>query len=445
MKTIMLCLNQLGIGGIETAVLSQTSQLIKKGYKVVVVAKNGIYKEQFEKVGATCIDFEFIIQNEVDTTKIQHICDIIKKYNIEQVNIHQIDCISVVFPACVFCKVPYVAYIHSEIKGTYDWFEKNYLSYNIMFNLYFELAQKIITITEAVKEENKTKYNIQDNKYLVMKNSIDFDNFNGKKNPEKIEKILLISRLCTEKLDSIKNAIAMFRIYNEKHPNSVLTIAGDGEKRKEVEEWIEDIKKSVIMLGQINNVAEIMAENDMVIGMGRCILEAVAMKKIALISSYNGIKCILTPDIIEKVANTNFAAIDFETIEERKIVDLVEKLNQDDIDKIVKENYDYAYKNLNSNDSIYIIKESKMKNCSKEFIESIIELQNLYVKTNEQLHENYRKNEDTKQWLINQSKIREQELESRINKLKEKNNELNSKLEKIYNSRFYKIYHKLFK
>ena len=81
MKTIMLCLNQLGIGGIETAVLSQTSQLIKKGYKVVVVAKNGIYKEQFEKVGATCIDFEFIIQNEVDTTKIQHICDIIKKYN----------------------------------------------------------------------------------------------------------------------------------------------------------------------------------------------------------------------------------------------------------------------------------------------------------------------------------------------------------------------------
>ena len=80
-----------------------------------------------------------------------------------------------------FCKVPYVAYIHSEIKGTYDWFEKNYLSYNIMFNLYFELAQKIITITEAVKEENKTKYNIQDNKYLVMKNSIDFDNFNGKK------------------------------------------------------------------------------------------------------------------------------------------------------------------------------------------------------------------------------------------------------------------------
>ncbi len=40
------------------------------------------------------------------------------------------------------------------------------------------------------------------------------------------------------------------------------------------------------------------------------------------------------------------------------------------------------------------------------------------------------KNEDAKQWLINQSKIREQELESRINKLKEENNELNSKLEK---------------
>ena len=34
MKTIMLCLKQLGIGGIETAVLSQSSQLIKKGYRI---------------------------------------------------------------------------------------------------------------------------------------------------------------------------------------------------------------------------------------------------------------------------------------------------------------------------------------------------------------------------------------------------------------------------
>ena len=206
------------------------------------------------------------------------------------------------------------------------------------------------------------------------------------------------------------------------------------------------------MLGQINNVAEIMAENDMVIGMGRCILEAVAMKKIALISSYNGIKCILTPDIIEKVANTNFTAIDFETIEERKIVDLVEKLNQDDIDKIVKENYDYAYKNLNSSNSIYIVKNNTGINKNEyttEFLKYIIDLQNLYVKANNQVNENYAKSEEAKQWLSSQienEKEKAGKLMDSLNaknieleKVNAENHELNRKLEEIYNSRFFKF------
>ena len=63
MKTIMLCLNQLGIGGVETAVLNQTIQLIKKEYKVIILAKDGIYRSKFEEQGAIFIETEFYLFN----------------------------------------------------------------------------------------------------------------------------------------------------------------------------------------------------------------------------------------------------------------------------------------------------------------------------------------------------------------------------------------------
>ena len=52
MNTIMLCFNQAGIGGVETAAFNQTIQLIKKGYRVIILAKDGIYRKKFEDQGA---------------------------------------------------------------------------------------------------------------------------------------------------------------------------------------------------------------------------------------------------------------------------------------------------------------------------------------------------------------------------------------------------------
>lgn len=437
MKTIMLCLNQLGIGGIETAVLSQATQLVKNGYNVIVIAKDGIYKEKFQNIGVKCIDFEFTIQNEFDKIKINKICEIIKKYSVEQVNIHQIDCIGVAFPACIFCDVPYVAYIHSGIKGTYDWFEKTYLSYNILFNLYFKMAEKIIAITEDSKNENKIKYNIDDSKYLIMKNCVDFEIFNNNKISENKEKFLLISRLSSEKMESIKNAILLFKEYSQKHPHAVLKIAGDGIEKNNVKKLVENNNK-IIMLGQINNVAELMDESDIIIGIGRCILEAVAMKKIAILSSYNGLKGILTPDKIEKIANTNFVARDFDNFNTKDIINQIEKMSNEDIIDIVNKNYNYAYKNLNSSNSIYLINNNdgrKESLCLKETLNALIDLQNIYVRTNNQIHENYIKNEEAKEWLNNQAKIREQEFEKQIANLLNKNQELNEKLKTIYKSK----------
>lgn len=48
-KNILICLEKLDIGGVETAVLNQATNWIELGYHVVILAKKGIYTPVLEK------------------------------------------------------------------------------------------------------------------------------------------------------------------------------------------------------------------------------------------------------------------------------------------------------------------------------------------------------------------------------------------------------------
>ena len=45
-ETVMICLEKLDIGGVETSVLSQAQAIIKKGHNVIVLCKRGIYTQK---------------------------------------------------------------------------------------------------------------------------------------------------------------------------------------------------------------------------------------------------------------------------------------------------------------------------------------------------------------------------------------------------------------
>lgn len=465
MKTIMLCLNQLGIGGVETAVLNQTIQLKKMGYQVVILAKKGIYKEHFEKEGAIIIDFEFIVQNNIDSEKVNVVVDIIKKYGINQVHIHQFDCINVVFPACVYTNTPYIAYTHTGIRGIYDWFENSFECYKILFEIYFKNARKIVSITEDAKKENQEKYKIDDEKYIIIKNSINFEKFNSTNNdmPKKIEKFLLLSRMGKEKLISLKNAIDIFKEYAKKHSNIKLTIAGDGESREEIEKYIEDIKENVVLLGQINNVSEIISQNDIVIGVDRCILETIAMKKIPLISGYENIKGLVTPQNISDASDFNFSAKNLNNLNVSEAVMQIEELNEIRIKDIINGNYEYAYKNLNINNNFFILETDEINDENyilKYFMDSMIILQNLCDKKGKEIESNWKEWSKAKEWYEIQIKNREDEIEAKREKILQQENEIielksklkeeqlnaderEKQLERVYNSKSWKIAKKI--
>jgi len=96
--------------------------------------------------------------------------------------------------------------------------------------------------------------------------------------------------------------VSIFASLHEKNPNTVLLLVGDGEKRAEIEAYVRElnIHESVIFLGIIGNVHEVMMAMDLLIlpslfeGMPNVIVEAQA----------SGLPCLIADTITPEAAIT---------------------------------------------------------------------------------------------------------------------------------------------
>ena len=361
-----------------------------------------------------------------DLQRAKIIENIFEEYQIDQVHVHQFDCIPAIFPACVNKKKPYVAFVHTGIEGIYNWFENQYFDYKGMFTIFFQKASKIVCITENAKEENKRKYGISDDKYLVINNSIKFssDIINNDNIPNKIEKFLIISRLGEEKRISIINAIKIFKKYSLRHPEARLTIVGDGSIKNDIIKEKEDIKDKVTFLGTRTDVYKIFLENDIVIGLDRCILEAIVLKRIAIVSGYSDIKGMVTPENIKQFAIENFSGKELQNRTIESIINEIEQLNIDRIKQITEQNYVFAYENLNLDKNIYIFEGNHE--------EYTIEMKEFF-KIENNLIDRMKKLEEERNILSNEIQINQENSEQQIKDIEQKNIEAMNNLQNELN------------
>ena len=363
--------------------------------------------------------FNYVVGFNIEKAKI--IEDVINKYQIDQIHIHQFDCIPYVFPACVYTNKPYIAYVHTGIEGTYDWFEEHYFDYKGIFEVYFKMSSKIICITESAKKENMKKYKLPEEKYLVINNSIKFDNeiINNENIPNKIEKFLIISRLNEEKRISLINALNIFRQYSTRYNDARLTIVGDGNIKNEIEKEIEDIKDKVTFLGKRTDIFNIILEHDILIGLDRCILEAVVSKRLAIVSGYSEIKGIVLPENIKEFQKENFSGKELKSTRIENIVQELEKMDIEKIKQIVEENYNYAYENLNIDKNIYIFNGKN--------VEYILNIE-FFLKHENCLVNKATKLEEEKNFVYSESKKMQEYYEQQISNIK---NEIDEKTKNI--------------
>lgn len=480
-NNILICLEQLGIGGVETAVLNKATAFKQKGYGVYVLARDGIYKEVFTKKGIHCIDFDFKLIGNIEIEKIKEIANIILDNNINQVHIHQYPCLPYACFACLMTKTAYNIYTHTELTDAFEWFINTFNIQKDYMNCFFENAYKIITVTPKSASNTKKFFGLENrDNFIIERNSINFDEFNTQKQVTQINNFLIIARFEEEKFYSIKNAIDLFFEYSKIVDNDrlKLTIVGDGSIRKKLEEYVISINTNskVEFVGKTNNTSNYIEISDIVLAIGRGILEAIAMKRVAVISSTKNLKGLVKPDNIEYAIDSNFTGRQTEKddgtvipeMDKKDIRNLameIKKLDKLEIENIVNYNYEVIYNKLNIKDNSYCIEDHVIK----EYDDIIFNLLNEFNKRVElekkysakkcefnALKEEYnnllKTNAEKNEIIINQKNIidkhkntiehLQQEINIKQEEINMKQEEINMKQEeinKILNSRRWRI------
>ena len=405
MKNILICLEKLDIGGVETSVITQAKEYQKRGYKVIILSKKGIYTSILEKCGISCYEYDFKLEDRFFIEESKKIEEIINKEKITEVHIHQYPCIIHLLPILLKLNIPYIAFNHSIVDGVYEHYMNCYKTFKLALPLFFQKSSKIIVIREEEIKRNSELFNIDKSKYFLLKNSINFDEINiSSEIPKSIKNYLLVSRISEEKLLSIKSGIKYFLKQKEKNKDINLKVIGDGA-------YLENIKKefsdeNITYIGKVSNVYDYIEKSDVVIGVDRCIIEAICHKKLAIISNYQGKLILVNPSNINYLSKENFSG--------NNITDnMIEKINLNKINykKITTDNYKYAYKELNISNNIFDkkLEKSEYNNWQEIFNYSnllnsniveeqqiskklYLENQNLYKKINiykEKLNQNY--------------------------------------------------------
>lgn len=440
-KNILICLEALNIGGVETFVVNQASVLLSKGHTVVILAKEGLYTEKLKQEGATCIDFTFELGEKLYPDKIKEIQEIIEKYKINEVHINQFPCILSAMPACIFSNVPYIAYSHVGVDNVFDWFMDRFEIYNYMFEVYFNNAYKIITIKEEAKNKLIERFHVPGEKIEIIYNSINYEMVDYIRKEEKNQKtrILLVSRLSNDKKDSLYNGINLFKAYKNRIKEANLMIIGSGEMQSELEEYIKNNNiKDVEFKGPSSNVLEYINNADIVLGLGRCILEAIAMKRLTIILGHKELKGIVTPDNVQSACQGNFAGDNLPTCTIESVIENLNNLDDETIKQIQEGNYYFGKENLNAKINYdNVIQEEVYPQISSglsELLKYIIKQQEKFDKEKEDL-----KNQ------MNTVNEKNEKDRKEINEQKERIQILEKEREEIYSSKRWRYTEKISK
>jgi len=270
---ILYVVGQLEIGGVELQLLELVKHINKSKFEIIICClseKTSLLKE-FEKYCKVIILKKIL---PIDITRISRIIRITKENNIDIVH-------NDVFPANFygaiagkFAKKPTII--------SYKQTQKNYLLKARIIDFFLsKLADKILVISESIKQMLVKKAFFSKNKLIIIKEGINFNDYRIKK-IKKIKVIGTAGRLVIQKnhflfLDAAKLVL-------EKYPKIRFIVAGNGSLKEQLIKHSKNLKieKNVFFLGEIRNMKRFYSKIDLFLltssyeGTPIVILEAIA-------------------------------------------------------------------------------------------------------------------------------------------------------------------------
>jgi len=313
--TVLLTLMSLEIGGAETHAVVLARHLKEMGYHVLMASSGGIYEETIARYGIK--HFRVPLDNKRPLSVIRAVAaikSIITSENVALVHAH--------------ARIPaFVSGVAGRLAGV-QMITTAHAMFAASLHLRFLSAWggKTIVISPDVKEHLTRYFGVPESNIILIPNGIDIEMFNPAlpvgdltgelKGASTKILIVYVSRLDNMLAPVALNLIeACARVYND-FPFIGLLIVGGGKYFGEVTAAAKEANaragaELVRLLGARTDVNRIMAAGDLVVGVSRVALEAMASGRNVILAGGEGFGGLISEGSLDLFKNDNFTGRQF--------------------------------------------------------------------------------------------------------------------------------------
>lgn len=309
---IVQVMPEFGLAGAETMCENLVYELIKLGHEVIVISMYNYYSPITQRLEDAGVDVRYLSKKPgLDFSMIFKIKKVLKESKADTVHTHRY-CAQYAVPAAIMAGVKKrVHTVHSVAD------KENGKLARIINRFFFKYCKVVpVALSELIRKSIIDEYKIKKDKIPVIYNGIDLSKCIPKDNYllGNNFKILHIGRFSEPK--NHKGLVKAFQMFHETHSNSELWLIGDGEKKKEIENFVEEnnLVSSVKFLGLQSSVYEYLHDADIFTlpsiyeGIPMTLIEAMGTALPIVVTAVGGV-----PDMLDE-DSAQFVSLDVEKI-----------------------------------------------------------------------------------------------------------------------------------
>jgi len=302
---ILIITENFRTGGLETQVIGFVKHLVKAGHEVYLISgfnsRTAPLKGLIGEANIFEVDMNPHLSTSAFSESLYKIISYTKGIDPNVIHLHPFT--SIIYGGLVgaFLRKPYVVTLHGP--ASLNWG----CVYRIFLEIILKDAFKVFCVSREVYE--RAKAIIEGANLVILPNGVDTERFK----PAQVDlsgPIALISRLDSDKIPGIKAFLTLWSGLSPQERNAV-HIFGDGFSLEELKAWVKDYLKGdswIKFMGHRDDLDEVLKTGySAMAGMGRVILEALAMEIPAILVGYDGVKGIVTLDKVDDFAKRNFS------------------------------------------------------------------------------------------------------------------------------------------
>jgi len=307
---ILMATMKLDIGGAETHIVELCRELARRGHQIVVASNGGVYVETLEECGIRHVKLP--LHNKRASSVLRSylgLKKLIKAENFDIVHAH--------------ARIP--AFICGRLKKqlgfrfitTAHWVFK----VNALWRAIADWGERCVAVSADIKQYLIDNYSICSDNISITINGIDTEKFSSSINPAPFIKELGLNPsakrvVCVSRIDRDRSRapIMLCRAapaLKKKIPQLEIVIVGGGNDFDRLKEAADEAnaaagERFVILCGARTDINLAIASADVVVGVSRSALEAMAAEKPCILAGNEGYLGIFDESKLELAINTNF-------------------------------------------------------------------------------------------------------------------------------------------